>query len=191
MMLVEETSVPLAALPIAQFKSHLRLGTGFADDAVQDTVLESFLRAAIAAVEARTGKVLIERDFSWSLTAWRTADAQALPVAPVRSVISVVSKGPFGEETIAPSDTHFLRDDPHRPVLCSTTSALPTVPKFGEVEVTFVAGYGSNWDDVPPDLAHAVLLLAAHYYQYRAETGLGGLEGRPPPGRHWARFGQK
>ncbi len=32
MMLIEETAVPEVALPIAQFKSHLRLGTGFSDD---------------------------------------------------------------------------------------------------------------------------------------------------------------
>ena len=29
MMLIEETAVPDAALPVAQFKAHLRLGTGF------------------------------------------------------------------------------------------------------------------------------------------------------------------
>ena len=56
MMLIEETAVPLAALPLAEFKAHLRLGTGFADDDIQDPVLESFLRAAMAAIEARTGK---------------------------------------------------------------------------------------------------------------------------------------
>ena len=32
----------LAALPVADFKDHLRLGTGFADDAVQDGVLEGY-----------------------------------------------------------------------------------------------------------------------------------------------------
>ena len=59
MMLIEETAVPEAALPIAQLKAHLRLGTGFSDDDVQGPVLESFLRAAIASIEVRTGKVLI------------------------------------------------------------------------------------------------------------------------------------
>jgi uncharacterized phiE125 gp8 family phage protein len=63
MMLIEETTVPDAALPVAEFKAHLRLGTGFGDDALQDPVLRSFLRAAMAAIEARTGKVLITRPF--------------------------------------------------------------------------------------------------------------------------------
>ena len=62
-MLIEETAVSPAALPLAEFKAHLRLGTGFADDDIQDPVLESFLRAAIAAIEGRTGKMLLERIF--------------------------------------------------------------------------------------------------------------------------------
>ena len=81
MMLVEQTTVPSGALPVADFKDHLRLGTGFADDGVQDNVLESYLRASMAAIEARTGKVLITRTFSWTLTGWRELCRQALPVA--------------------------------------------------------------------------------------------------------------
>lgn len=86
-MLIEQTTVPALALPIAKFKDHLRMGTGFADDAVQDAVLESYLRSAMAAVEARTGKVLIERSFMWSLTAWRALGEQAFPVAPVTAIV--------------------------------------------------------------------------------------------------------
>ena len=52
MMLIEETTVPVAALPVAQLKDHMRLGSGFSDDGLQDTVLETYLRAAIAAIEA-------------------------------------------------------------------------------------------------------------------------------------------
>ncbi|MEL6435120.1 MAG: hypothetical protein AAFQ28_15125, partial [Pseudomonadota bacterium] len=86
MMLIEETAVPQAALPVDEFKSHLRLGTGFSDGDVQDVLLESYLRAAIAAVEARTGKILIVRSFSWTLTRWREPDVQSLPVAPVSEI---------------------------------------------------------------------------------------------------------
>ena len=64
MMLIEETNVPDAVLPVEAFRMHLRLGTGFAQDGLQDPVLRSFLRAAMAAVEARTGKVLIIRRFA-------------------------------------------------------------------------------------------------------------------------------
>ena len=87
MMLVEETTVPPSALPVTQFKDHLRLGSGFSDDGLQDGLLESFLRAAMAAIEARTGKILIEREFRWTLNAWRNGARQALPVAQQTGMI--------------------------------------------------------------------------------------------------------
>ena len=38
--------------------------------------------------------------------------------------------------------------------------------------VHFVAGFADNWEGVPADLRQAVLMLAAHYYEYRHDTGL-------------------
>ncbi|MGC1487410.1 MAG: hypothetical protein WA784_06440, partial [Albidovulum sp.] len=71
MMLIEQTGVLTAALPVQEFKEHLRLGTGFADDTVQDTLAETYLRAALAAIEGRIGKALLERDFLLTLSRWR------------------------------------------------------------------------------------------------------------------------
>ena len=62
-MLTEQTPIPDSALPIEAFKAHLRLGSGFEPDDLQSAVLQSFLRAAIAAIEARTGKALMQRDY--------------------------------------------------------------------------------------------------------------------------------
>ncbi len=89
MMLVELSSVPPDALPVAGFKNHLRLGSGFAGDGLQDETLEAFLRAALASIEARTGKILLEREFRWSVTAWRDRDRQPLPLAPVSAIVAV------------------------------------------------------------------------------------------------------
>jgi len=174
MMLVEETQVPLTALPVADFKSHLRLGSGFAEDSVQDAVLESFLRAAIAAVEARTGKVLIERQFSWTLSHWRDASGQILPVSPVGQVLSVTVLDRAGAETVIDPADYVLHQETQRPRLCPLSGRMPAIPTGGAVCVRFLAGYGSGWSDLPNDLAHAVMMLAAHYYEYRHETALSG-----------------
>ncbi len=172
MMLIEETTVPDQALPVAEFKAHLRLGTGFTPDDVQDVVLGSFLRAAIASIEARTGKVLIERDFVLSITAWRTADSQTFPVAPVRSVTMLTAVDRAGVRTDLATDTYWLERDGHQPRLRSVGCALPAVPVAGAVEIAFRAGFGPDWSDVPADLMQAVMLLAAHYYEFRHETTL-------------------
>ena len=73
MKLTETTQLPDAALPLAPFRAHLRMGTGFGDDSLQDEVLLAFLRASLAAVEARTGKVLLAREFIWQTENWGTA----------------------------------------------------------------------------------------------------------------------
>lgn len=173
MMLVEETTVPQSALPVAQFKDHLRLGSGFSDDGLQDAVLESYLRAAMAAIEARTGKILIEREFSWTLTAWRDGRRQPLPVAPVSAVTAVMLIDMTGEETFADGDAWYLEPDSQRPCLKAVHSCLPLVPVNGSVRIGLLAGFGPEWGDLPADLAQAVLLLAAHYYEYRHDVSHG------------------
>lgn len=166
MMLVELTTVPQGAIPLAAFQDHLRLGSGFAEGDLQDAVLEGFLRAAMAAIEARTGKILIERMFSWTLTKWRDPCRQPLPVAPVSAVAQVVLVDAVGDETIAPQTWH-LKPDAQRPVLDGT---LPAIPSSGQVRLDLLAGYGPEWSDLPADLAQACFMLAAHYYEYRTEV---------------------
>jgi uncharacterized phiE125 gp8 family phage protein len=173
MLLMEETAVPGAALPLAEFKAHLRLGTGFGDDDIQDPVLEGFLRAALAAIEGRTGKALLVREFSWVLHDWQDATGQPLPVAPVTAVLSLVLRDRADEEEVIDPALYRLERDAHRPVLRPVGHCLPLVPTGGVAEIGFRAGYGPAWGDLPADLGQAVLLLAAHFYEHRSETALG------------------
>ncbi|WP_419739887.1 head-tail connector protein [Ruegeria sp.] len=173
MMLIEETAIADAALPVDQFKAHLRLGTGFAEGDTQDEVLTGFLRAAIAAIEARTGKVLIEREFSWSLNGWRELESETLPVAPVVSVGAVTLTDALGAETVADSATYRLERDAQRPRVRAAGSCLPRIQTGGSVKIAFTAGMAADWGGLPADLGQAVLLLAAHYYEYRDEMALG------------------
>lgn len=171
MFLVEQTTVPSASIPVAVLKDHLLLGTGFSDDAAQDTILEHYLRAAIAAIEARTGKVLLSKQYLWTLTAWRDRICQSLPVAPVASIDDVRVFDRMSNSTIVDPAEYLLVRDDHRPALKATTSNLPQIPNLGSLEITFTAGYGDTWDEVPPSLQQAVLLLAAHYHNDRRATG--------------------
>ncbi len=170
-MLVEQTSVPSAALPVTEFKDHLQLGTGFTGDTLQDPVLENYLRSAIAAIEARTGKVLISKSYTWTLTAWREACRQALPLAPVSSLDALRVIDRLGAISVIDPAKYRLEQDMHRPVLWGVGN-LAAIPLYGTAEVDFTSGHGTAWDDVPDDLALAVFLLATHYYENR--NGAGG-----------------
>ncbi|WP_431300151.1 head-tail connector protein [Tabrizicola sp. BL-A-41-H6] len=167
MMLTEETTVPGAALPVQDLKDHLRLGSGFSDGSIQDALLESYLRAALAAIEARIGKMLYQRRFRWVLDCWRDGDEQALPVAPVGGIVSVTLVDVAAAETLVPAAAYRLIPDLHRPRLAGKGTALPTIPASGLVKVVFDAGFGTTWAEVPADLRQAVLLLAAEFYEHR------------------------
>lgn len=172
-MLVEETGVPDASLPVARLREHLRLGTGFGEDGLQDPVLAGFLRAAMAAIEGRTGKVLIARDYLYSRAAWSFSDRQPLPVAPVSVVTQVAVVDAAGAETVLPGGAWRLVQDTQRPVVMAVSLTLPSVPQAGEVRIRFRAGFGDSFAAVPADLQQAVLLLAAHYHEFRQDTALG------------------
>ncbi len=172
MMLIEKTTVPNAALPVEDFKTHLRLGTSFEQDDSQDDMLAGFLRAALAAIEARTGKVLIARTFEWTLNRWSSRDQQGFPVAPVIAVTRLFIVTRAGEAQEVEPGFFWLERDAQRPRIRAVGAQLPLIPQGGNALVEFEAGFGPIWADLPPDLKQAVLLLAAHFYEYRNETSL-------------------
>lgn len=174
MELIETTAIADVDLPVADLRAHLRLGTGFADEATGDPLLAQYLRAAMSAIETRTGKALMTRGFKMTLPRWRWADKQALPVAPVSAITAVTMRDATGAPAVVSPGRYRLLADRHRPQICAVGSVLPLVPSNGSVEVEFTAGFGANWDAVPDDLRQAVFLQAARFYEERTgiETGL-------------------
>jgi uncharacterized phiE125 gp8 family phage protein len=170
MELVDLTTTPADALPLAAFKAHLRLGSGFADDSLQDDLLAGYLRATLAAIEARTGKVLFERILQWRLPRWAEPSHQPLPVAPVTAIASVALRSADGAVSEVSSELYGLERDTHRPRLFAMGRCLPAIADGGEAVVSITAGFGPSWDDIPADLQQAVQLLGAHFYEHRTEV---------------------
>ncbi len=176
MMLRDETVPAAEALPVAELRGHLRLNTGFdiPDDADENTALVGFLRAAIATIEARTGKVLLTRQFRMQLDDWRDRLGQPLPLAPVLSVDRIEIDDGAGTVTEMSPESWRLLPDNQRPLILPTGVILPNIPRRGHVTVIFTAGFGAIWDQVPADLAHAVIMLASRYYEDRNFEGSRG-----------------
>lgn len=174
MMLSEVTPVPDTALPLAEFKAHLRLGTGFGEAGLQDPVLSGFLRAALAAIEGRTGKALITREFLLEVRHWRDRARMLLPIAPVATINAVHLRDAAGTETLLDPASYHLEADSHRPRLCPAGALLPAIPAGGSARISLQAGMAADWGSLPADLGQAVMLLAAHYYEHRSDTGLHG-----------------
>ncbi len=172
MMLVEEAAPVAEELPVAGLREHLRLGSGFqiGADAAEDAALAGFLRAAMAAIEARTGKVLLERVFRLRLSEWRDPQCQPLPLAPVIAIEQVGIEDGTGHLSELARTAYRLRPDLQRPFIEPAGHALPNVPRDAQVVIRFRAGFGPFWRDVPADLAQAVIMLAARYYEDRGAT---------------------
>lgn len=167
MILNELSAVPSGDYPIQELTDHLHLGTGFADDASQASILEAYLRSAIAAVEARTGQALFQRRFSWVVYAWISQSRQGLPISPVQIIESVRLFASNGDATLIDPAQYGLEKDSQTPHLCATSGSFPHIDKNGYVEITIEAGYGPAWSDIPKDLSQAVLMLAASFYEHR------------------------
>ena len=131
MMLVELTAPAFEALPVAGLRDHLRLGTGFglAEDDAETAALAGFLRAAIATIEARTGKVLLSRQFRLRLEDWREPLAQPLPLAPVNAIERVEIEDGTGQVFELDRAQWRLVQDVQRPLLVPVGGFLPQVPR--------------------------------------------------------------
>ncbi|MGR3542435.1 MAG: head-tail connector protein [Hasllibacter sp.] len=147
--------VPVADLPLEALRDHLRMGRGFADDAVQEGVLEEALRGALAAVEGRIGRALIRRGF-WMVCG---AGEVRLPLGPDAAVDAVNLVGGAAK---VPAEGWALRRDGDE----ARVTGIAGVARGGHAEVLFTAGFGA-WDDVPKDLAFAAIALAAAFHDHR------------------------
>lgn len=175
-MVIELVPVPQAVLPIAAFRAYLRLGSGFADDTLQDDILESALRAALALVERRAGVAVLSRGFRYSAGRWRDRAGQLLPVSPVTAVTSVrIVDADGAASEVAAGGWRLVVDA--RVARLEALGLLPPVPRFGRLEIDLVAGFGATWEAVPADLAKAVFMQAARFYEQR-----GGGDGALAPG---------
>lgn len=167
MMLIEQAQIADQDLPLAEFQAHLAMGTALDPDGVQTTVLAGFLRAAIAAIETKLGKILLQRAFEWHPT--RVGDRIAMPVGPILHVTQVDHMDASGvAQVIDPSSYNLDRSGD----VVVLNGAARNVPENGAVSVYFTAGITDTWARLPADLAQAVLMLATHYYEYRNDMGL-------------------
>lgn len=166
-MLTEVSPVAEAALPIIPLREHLRMGTGFSDDNLQNGLLVACLRAALSLVEARTGKAVLSRSFRVDLQGWSGMFTQRLPVCPVVTLDEIRIFDREDVASVVSSNTYRLVQIKHRASV-EAIGALPRVPSYGRIEIDLVAGYGAAWNAVPAGLRQAVLMVAAGLYEGRA-----------------------
>lgn len=175
MLLKEQSPTALNPVPLHELSTHLRMAQGFTDDGSEDMLLELYLRNATAVIEERTSKALVARPCTLQVACWNRNGHLHLPVGPVASIDQIQITRP-GSTFVLSTDDWSLEPGTSRQRLTGPNGGpLRALPHGALAEITFTAGFGTSWNDVPDDLRQAVLLLAAHYYENRdGDTAVDG-----------------
>jgi uncharacterized phiE125 gp8 family phage protein len=167
-------TVAAAVLPVTL--AELRLDRRIADDDVtDDALLAALLRSATEMAEQWLGRALIDQ--TWRLTLDRFGSAIDLPKPPLIAVTEIVYTDTTGAaQVLDPAIYRVIGAagwGPGRVVEAwgETWPATRTEPEA--VRVTYRAGYGGSWNDVPEGIRLAILRLAGTLYEHREDFVVG------------------
>ena len=160
------------AVSLARAKEHLR-----ADDAADDALISDMIAAATRRIEQETGLALITSQWRLLADAMPRDCTFRIPLAPVTGIDEVAVRTESGWQAVP--DTDWQADLASRLAHLVATAQWPRPDGApGAIRITFTAGFGATPDAVPEELRMAVLVLTAHYYEFR--EGGAAPKGLPP-----------
>lgn len=176
MTLFRTTAPAVEPVTVAEVKAQLRIGHDSEDD-----LLDGLIRAAREEVEVRTGLALLSQNWRLAMDRWPHFGRIALLRYPVIEILSVTVYGTEGEASLVDPST-YEADLASRPTrLYFLTRPVPSRILNG-IEIDFSAGFGADAGTVPEGLKRAILVLVAHWYEFRAGFGAGDQPVSIPPG---------
>lgn len=151
----------VAAITLSEAKAHLRVTHDAEDALIGDLVL-----AAIDHMERDLGIGLINQ--TWRAHADCLPSDRILELArhPVRSITAVTAYDRSGDPVPVPGAVYSL-NMLTRPATLRFESGSQTFDASNGIEIDFSVGYGATGVDLPPVLKRALLVLIAHWYEFR------------------------
>lgn len=165
MTLIRTVAPTVEPVTMAEVKAHMRL-----DHASEDELLASLIRAAREEVERATGLALIDQDWRLVLDEWPANGTVSIALHPVKTITSVTAYGSEGEASLIDPATYHA-DMVSRPARLHFEGVPKALRAMNGIEVDFKAGFGEAGTDVPDLLRRSILLLVAHWYEFRASFG--------------------
>jgi uncharacterized phiE125 gp8 family phage protein len=157
---------------VADAKAHMRI-----DGSDEDILIASLLLTSRLHIETALRLALITQSWTLRLDRWPPGRDVKLPLSPLRSVDEVRVKNPSGGAVVVAAES-YLVDVASRPARLVWNNVIPPIPKvpINGIEIDLTVGFGADGDSVPAPLKHAILMLAAHWYEHRdpAEIGMDG-----------------
>ena len=151
---------------LADMKAHLRV----THDS-EDSLLLSLVKAAREELEQATGLALISQGWRLYLDCWPATQTVLIHKAPV-AALSTVTVYDLAGAPFSPPLAGFVLDRFSRPARIALPDAVAAPgKKLNGIEIDLTAGFGATGVEVPDGLKRAIMLLAAHWYEFRgAET---------------------
>ncbi len=165
MTLIRTVDPVAEPVTLAEAKAHLRIDHGDDDD-----LLAGLVRAARQEVERSTGMALLAQSWRLVLDDWPQNGCVLVRIHPLREVQSITAFGSEGEGSVIDPDTYQV-DAVSRPARIHFTAPVAPLRAMNGLEIDFTAGFGEAGTDVPDPLKRAILLLVAHWYEFRAGYG--------------------
>jgi uncharacterized phiE125 gp8 family phage protein len=150
---------------LAEVKEHLRLS-----HASEDGLLAGLIRAAREEVERATGVALLSQTWRLVLDRWPRNGTVLIARHPVQTVLSVTAYGADGEGVLVPASAYQVAPL-SRPARIHFDDRPAPLRDMNGIEIDFSAGFGEAGTDVPDTLKRAMLLLTAHWYEFRGAIG--------------------
>jgi uncharacterized phiE125 gp8 family phage protein len=160
---------------LAQAKAFLRV-----DDEAEDGLITTLIGAARLHVEGVTGRALLAQSWRLVLDDWPDNGQVPLPVTPFRSVTEITAYDADGVGHAVPL-AQFM-SEPDRLLLPGMVVGMPMLRERQGIEIEYVAGFGTEPDDVPADIRQALLVLVAYWFEHRDAVIIAGSGAVVPTG---------
>lgn len=148
-------------LMLAEIKAHLRI-----DGTDEDGLLAGLVRIAREHLERATGLALISQGWRLYLDCWPQSGVLEISRGPLLAVDAIRAFDELGEESEVALTGHVL-DGARRPARLWLRESPAARQAINGVEVDFTAGFGESGAEVPDTLKRAMLLHAAHMFEFR------------------------
>ncbi len=160
---------------LAEAKAFLKV-----DDTAEDGLITTLIGAARLHVEGVTGRALMAQSWRIVLDCWPENGVVKLPVSPLISVTAIAATDDNG-------GSHDIglgqfRSEPDRLIVPRVVVGMPMLQERGGIEIDYMAGFGTEAEEVPADLRQAVLGLVAHWHEHRDAVLIAGSGAVVPSG---------
>lgn len=161
---------------LAGAKTHLRI-----DSTDEDIFVSELIVAARQYLEQICGVRLISQVWRHYEDCWPTSQILNLPLRPVQSVQAITVYDAEGVPAVIPASEYQVDNISDIARIHMASPISPGMIMNG-IEIDFTVGFGDTGVDVPDTLKRAILMLIAHWYEFRGAILPGEQPVSIPPG---------